>query len=65
MKYMVTKTEKCRKFLEIRFEGLWIDEEEEHVDGNDDDDEMNEINDWDEQSVQFQNVCDLKISSWR
>ena len=34
MKYMVTKPEKYKKFLEIRFEGLWIDDEEEQVVGD-------------------------------
>jgi len=40
MNYMVTKVEKCRKFLEDRFEGLRIDNEEEQEDNNDDDDEI-------------------------
>ena len=39
MKYMVTKAEKCRKFLEKRFEGLQFDDDEEQEDGNDDDDD--------------------------
>ena len=39
MNYMVTKAEKCRKFLEDRFEGLRIDDEEEQEDDNDDDDD--------------------------
>jgi len=44
MNYMVTKAEKCRKFLEDRFEGLRIDDEEEQ-DDNDDDDDDDEIGD--------------------
>ena len=38
MKDMVINAEKCRKFLENRFEGLRIDDEEEQDD--DDDDEI-------------------------
>ena len=39
MNDMVINAEKCRKFLENRFEGLRIDDEEEQEDDNDDDDD--------------------------